>query len=227
MQFGKIIQLSLAGTIVFAACTQAGSNSGTASGTTTQASDSKVWKKEVARMIDMREKEDTVVHHLRDANEDTSLIVLLMNGIKSGKITAYSAFDHSFTTKFTAADLDNSITPKPDTILITDPVTGDEITRVVKRDFDPEMIHKYRILEDWTFDPESGKTQIQIKGIAPIKEIYGEDGMFRGIQAMFWVKYEDVSGMLAKIQQYHPNHNLNSLLWDDYFLSDVKPAAAK
>jgi hypothetical protein len=224
MNIQQFIKLSSAIVILFAACTPGVQRGGDNNASRT---DSKIWKKEVARMIDMGEKEDTIVHHLRDANQDSSFIVMVINAIKAGQLAAYSNVDHSFTTKFTAADLNNLIAPRIDTVIVTDPVTNDEIPKVIRRDFDMDVIHKYRILENWAFDPATGKTGIIIEGIAPIREIYGDDGVFRGVQAIFWLKYDDVRGILAKCEQYHPNHNLNTLIWDDYFLSDAKPSEVK
>jgi gliding motility-associated GldN-like protein len=223
MHIPNLVKSSVVLLLLYAGCTP-GAQTGTNSAAT---SSDKVWRKDVARMIDMAEQEDTVVHHLKDANSDSSFIVLVINAIKAGQLTAYSNVDHSFSTKFTIADLNQIIAPKRDTVVVTDPVNGDEIIKIVVRDFDFDMIHKYRVLENWAFDPASGKTEIQIAGIAPIREVIGDDGAFRGIQALFWLKYDDVKGILARCGKYHPTRNLNTLTWDDYFLSDTKPAAVK
>src|ERR1019366_3196053 len=60
-----------------------------------------VWKKQVAREIDTRVKEDEKVHHLRDLSNDTTFLELVINAVKAGKITAYSNYDHNFSTKLT------------------------------------------------------------------------------------------------------------------------------
>ena len=110
---------------------------------------------------------------------------------------------------------------------IVDPVTGTEIQKIIRRDFDPTVIRKYRILEEWAFNPRTGKTDIQITGIAPMLEVYGEDGSYRGSKSMFWVRYNDARPVVEKYDQMHPNHTLASLIWDDYFLSEVKPNKEK
>ena len=185
------------------------------------------WKKTVSRTIDVTQKEDTITHHLTDVTEDSTLLEMMISAIKLGKLTAYSAFDHSFTTKLSVAELKEMTASRADTQIIVDPITNKEIVKIIRRDFNPYAIHKYRFLEEWTFNPGTGKTDIQITGISPMLEVYGEDGVFRGRKSMFWVKYNDVHPILARYEQAHPNHTLSSLIWDDYFLSDVKPTDKK
>ncbi len=186
-----------------------------------------VWKKTVSRTIDVSQPEDTVKHHLADASNDTTLLELMVNAIKAGKLTAYDAFDHNFTSKLSMAALKEIISPRRDTMVIVDPVTNQEIMKIVEHDFDPTAIRKYRVLEEWAFNPRTGKTEIQITGISPMLDVYGDDGVYRGRKSLFWIRYNDVRQILERYEQSHPNHTLASLIWNDYFLSDVKPQVQK
>ncbi len=180
-----------------------------------------VWKKQVTRMIDMREKDDTIEHHLRDVSRYTTLLEYMIKEINAGKLTAYSNCDGGlFTQKLTAKELEQQMSSKPDTVTITDPVTGKEVVKVITRDFNFDIVHKYRLKEEWTLDPNTGKTQIQIVGIAPIKEIFGENGSFRGYQAMFWLHFNEARAAITQYELYHPNNTIGSHIWDDYFTSD-------
>ena len=185
------------------------------------------WKKTVYRTIDLAQKEDTAKHHLTDVTNDTTLFEIMANAIKAGKLVAYSNFDHNFTTRFTAVQLKEIMGNKTDTTLIVDPVTNKEKQIIVHHEFNYDAVHKYRLLEEWTFDPITGKTDIMIEGIAPLREIYGDDGNFRGVQAMFWLRYTDAHQVLARYDKIHPTKCFATYIWDDYFLSDVKPAVAK
>ena len=186
-----------------------------------------VWKKQVARVIDMQEPEDTIVHHLRDAGNNTTLTEMMVNAIKTGNVAAYSNYDNTFSTKLTIAQINEMTSSKLDTVVMTDPVTGKEVMKIISRDMNYDLIHKFRLLEDWTFNPGTGKTEIQIVGIAPIREIYGEDGSFRGVQAMFWLHYNDALPIISHYEQYHPNNTIAEHIWNDYFLSEVKPSEVK
>ncbi len=185
------------------------------------------WKKTVSRMIDLAQKEDTVVHHLTDVSNDTSLAEALIGAARAGKITAYSSFDCNFTTKLSIAQIKEMTAPRVDTMLLLDPVTNQEIYKIVSRDFNFDALRKFRILEEWTYNPHAGKTDIQITGISPMQDIYGDDGVYRGRKSLFWVKYNEVRPILTKYDQSHPTHTIASLIWDDYFLSDVKPGVQK
>ena len=92
---------------------------------------------------------------------------------------------------------------------------------------DYEIIRFFRLVEDWTFDKSSGKTKIQLKAVAPAREIVGDDGVYRGIVATFWSKYEDVLNILAMYAQSHPDNNLAWNTWNNYFYSDKKPQVIK
>ena len=175
-----------------------------------------VWKKQVTRIIDFRQPDDTVIHHLRDASPDTTLLEMLITSVLAGKLTAYSNFDHQFTTKLTPKQLTEQIIPRPDTVILTDPVTGKEVTKVVKHDFDYSVVHKYRVLEEWTYDQRTRKTEIVILGIAPIKDIFVEN-VFRGTQAIFWVRYNDIQKILERYELFHPTNTMSELIWNDNF----------
>lgn len=184
-----------------------------------------VWKKLVSRHIDMGIKEDTAVHvhNTRDVSPDTTLFEMLVNAVRAGKITAYSNWDHYFTTKLTKEDFNKIFAGVTDTMVITDPINGKETTKVIRRDFDYSAIHKYRILEEWTYNPTTGKTSIEILGINALKEIWGDDGVFRGLQGTFWLHYNDARSVLARYELYHPDNSIGGLIWDDYFAATVGP----
>ncbi len=185
-----------------------------------------VWKKQVAREVEIKSG-DEKVHHLRDLSRDTTFLELIVNAVSAGKITAYSNWDHRFSTKLTIKEFNEMLVSRPDTQMIVDPITRKEKTVIITHDLDFEAIHKYRILEDWSFNRATGNTDVHIEGIAPIKEIFGEDGSFRGVQAMFWVKYNDLAAIMQHYEQYHPDKTIPALIWNDYFLSDVKPGEKK
>jgi hypothetical protein len=185
------------------------------------------WKKTVVRMIDLKEKEDDKQHHLKNAGSNFSLSELMVNEAIAGKVTAWTNTNGNFTAKISAKDVKDIFTSKIDTIKMVDPVTGKEITRYISKDVNYDALQKFRLQEDWVFNPSTGKTEIQITGIAPIREIYGDDGEFRGVQATFWLRYNEAVPLIAGYDLNHPNNTLENHIWDDYFLSDVKPAIAK
>ncbi len=45
---------------------------------------------------------------------------------------------------------------------------------------------------------------VRIIGLAPVKDIIGDDGVYRGSQAMFWLFYPDIRNLLAQYEVYNP-----------------------
>jgi gliding motility associated protien GldN len=178
-----------------------------------------LWKKRVWREIDTREKQNLGFRYQGDENTGGGMFIeILVDGIKRGYITAYSALDGDrFTTELSKEQLMEQLTPKPDTLTFDDPVTGQPVTKIIKKDFKPEDITKFRIKEDWMFDRNEGKMIVRIVGIAPVKDVYGENGDYRGQQAMFWLYYPDIRNTLAKYEVFNPNNEIDRYTWDEFF----------
>jgi len=175
-----------------------------------------VCKKIVSRIIDVREKEDTLITHLKDVSPDTTLVEMMVNAVISGKITAYHDYDTRLISKITGSDVKEMLMSKPDTVITKNSLTGKEELKIIKHNFDYSAIHKYRILEEWTYNWATGKTEIETIGVAPIMDIYIADN-FRGIKAMFYLHFSDARRIIDHYELYHPNHTICSHIWNDYF----------
>jgi gliding motility associated protien GldN len=180
-----------------------------------------LWKKRVWREIDTREKQNVAFRYVGDENTGGGMFIeILVDAIKRGKIKAYSAMeDDRFTTTMTKDQLIEKLSPKPDTVTITDPITGQETIKIINHDFDPTTITKYRIKEDWIFDRNQGQMIVRIAGLAPVKDIYGEAGDYRGSQAIFWLYYPDIRNLLAQYEVYNDENDVHRMTWDEFFES--------
>ncbi len=178
-----------------------------------------LWKKRVWREIDTREKQNIGFRYMGDENSGGGMFIeILIDGIKRGKIRAYSSMDDRFTTPLSKEEVLESLAGKPDTIPVTDPITGVETIKVIKKDFQPEAITTYRMKEDWIFDRNEGKMIVRIVGLAPVKDII-VDGSFRGKQSMFWLYYPDIRGLLAQYEVFNPENDVARFTWDEFFES--------
>jgi len=180
-----------------------------------------VWKKTVTRTIDIPEPEDDKKHHLQDVNAYNTLLEALVSSINAGKLTAYHNNDNMFSAKLSIQDINKMTADKMDTQLVVDPVTKEEMSVIRVIVFNPGFVHKYRIQEDWTFNPITGKTGIKITGIAPVRNVYGYDAGLRGVQTMFWVKYNEAVPVINKYEHNHPENTIANLVWQDYFMTDA------
>ena len=185
-----------------------------------------VWKKKATRLVDFAQKEDNISHHLTDASEDTSIYKMITAAIKSGKLSAYASNDKNLTSKLSYEALKEKRWGKPDTIVIVDPITNQQTWEIHDLIFEYYTINKYRILEEWAFDPHTGKTEIEIRGIGPTIDVpHDESGS--ETQTMFWLRYNDIQNIIARYEQYHPDNTLAGHVWHDNFLSDAKPEVLK
>jgi gliding motility-associated GldN-like protein len=175
----------------------------------------KVWTKVVTREVEIGREAAPAVHKTKGTRE-VALIEQLISAVKEGKLAAWSNVDITFTEKLRMPDLDEMTTSKHDTFMITDPVTGKEHRKVIAREFKPEAIRKYRILENWAYNPYEGKTEVQILGIAPVRKVFASDGSFRGVQAMFWLRYADVEPFLDQYEHSSAANTLTGAIWSDY-----------
>lgn len=180
-----------------------------------------LWKKRVWREIDTREKQNVGFRYAGDENTGGGMFIeILIDAIKRGKVKAYSSFaDDRFTTILTKEQLQEQIAGKTDTQTLIDPIDGHEVIKITTKDFNPETITKYRLKEDWIFDRNQGQMVVRIAGIAPVKDIYGDDGLYRGSQPMFWLYYPDIRGLLAQYEVFNPHNDVYRYTWDEFFES--------
>jgi hypothetical protein len=182
------------------------------------------WRTKVVRMIDMGQPADEKKYHLMDMGVDTTLPEMFFFAMEEKKFNAYkdSNFTHAIIDVRDAFDNFKDI----DTIIVVDPTDGNEKLQIVRR-CDPLAHAKLRVLEEWVFNPATGKTDVQILGVAVIDERYSFNGSLKDMTTLFWLKYADIQPILARYNQYHPSNTLALRIWDGYFLSDVKPGKVK
>ncbi len=177
-----------------------------------------MWKKRIWREIDTREKQNEAFRYPGDENTGGGYFIeILIDAIKKGKVKAYNNFDDRFTTALTKDQIQEVLYRKPDTSYVEDPVTGNQIMKVTTKDFDPESVTKYRLKEDWIFDRNLGRMVPRIIGVAPLRDIYNDDGSFRASQAMFWIYYPELRPIIAQYEVFNPNNDVNRMTWDDFF----------
>lgn len=177
-----------------------------------------MWKKRVWREIDTREKQNMAFRYPGDEQTGGGYFIeIVLDAVKKGKIKAYSNLDDRFTTALSKEQILELLMGRMDTIYVTDPITQEEVMKVTRKEFNPDVVTKYRIKEDWIFDRNLGRMTTRIIGIAPIQDIYNEDGTFRASQAVFWLYYPHIREMLAQYEVFNPENDVARMTWDDFF----------
>ncbi|MES1225965.1 MAG: gliding motility protein GldN [Bacteroidota bacterium] len=188
--------------------------------------DDAVYRQRVWREIDVHEKMNLpFIYAAKEDNGSQMFINILLNAIKSGEITAFDPIDDRFTTPYTFKQIAENLVGKP-VVKQTqdwdkDPDGSKGITKdtVISQEFNPDLIERYWIKEEWVFDKESSRMYVRILGIAPLKTVLNSDGSFRFVLPIFWVYYPDLRPMLAKYEAYNGKNYGARMSWEELFES--------
>jgi gliding motility associated protien GldN len=178
-----------------------------------------MWKKRVWREIDTRQKQNMAFRFPGDENTGGGMFIeIVLDALKKGKLKAYSTADDRFTAALSKDQIMEMVAGKVDSTPVEDPVTGQITMRVTRSEFNPDIVTKFRIKEDWIFDRNLGRMVVRIVGIAPIKDIYNpEDGSYRASTPMFWVWYPELRDQLSQYEVFNPENDVARMTWDEYF----------
>ena len=181
------------------------------------------------RTISLFEEEDTVKHLLFDQTPDTMLSELLIKAVRLGLVTAWRSDDTKMQVKLPVKEVTDMITPKPDTVIYVDdvPAGAENNMQIVIHDFNYGTINTYKVLEDWSFDPASGKIETKVIAIAPLQYLLNDTGAWKETRTMCWLRYDDVKNIIRKYEEYHPINTIAQQIWNSYFLWDIKPEIVK
>jgi len=178
-----------------------------------------LWSKRVWRVIDTREKINLTFSY----PEQPFVGVLLDIISKSDEAKVFT--DDGFTMETSSEEILSQLGAS-ETIEVYNPVTEEFETETVSNDFNPELITKIRIKEDWVFDEESSMMKVRILAIAPIIDEYDDNDNFRGERALFWAYYPSIRQDLSRYEAYNPLNDAQRLTWEDllemrYFSSHI------
>jgi len=189
--------------------------------------DDAVYRQRVWREIDVHEKLNLpFVYKASEDNGNQRFISILLNLIHAGDVTAFNAsIDDRFTTPMTFREIAENMVGKPKVIQIPDmnqdPDGSKGLTKdtTITEEFNPDVVERYQIKEEWVFDKESSRMYVRILGIAPEKTVYNADGSFRAVMPVFWVYYPDLRPFLAKYEAYNGKNYGARMSWEELFES--------
>jgi gliding motility associated protien GldN len=190
--------------------------------------DDATYVQRVWREIDVHEKLNIpFVYKAEGDDGNQRFIMILLNAIKKGDITAFSAVggDDRFTTPLPFSQIAELMVGKPKTQQIPDWTNDPDGSKGLMKDttitaeFNPDLVERYWIKEDVVFDKESSRMYTRILGIAPLQTILNDDGSFRAVTPIFWVYYPDLRPMLAKFDVYNGRNFGAKMSWEELFES--------
>lgn len=169
------------------------------------------WEKRIWRVLDVREKMNKPFVYPEDP-----FINIILSAAKEEKITLYSTIDDKFSEALDPNEA-STIGVSVDTIITFDPETFEEQLKVVRNELNWEDIKRFRIKEVWFFDEETSTMQVRILGIAPLREVYDDQGNFKYEQPMFWAYYPELRDVLARKAAFNPLNDATRMSWEDIF----------
>ena len=171
------------------------------------------WEKRIWRVLDVREKMNKPFVY-----PEAPFINIILDAATSEnpEITLYSTIDDKFSEALDPNEA-STIGVSVDTIITFDPETFEEQMKVVRNELNWEDIKRFRIKEVWFFDEETSTMQVRILGIAPLREVFDDQGNFKYEQPMFWVYYPELRDVLARQEAFNPLNDAARMSWDDIF----------
>jgi len=179
--------------------------------------------KRITRVVDI--DDTTGSDHEKLRNEDGDSLMsekLLLTKFFVHDLKVYAEKDMTFIQPLSRNQIADLLVDEPDTTEIDDPVTGNKMIKIIRRDLNFRDFTRFKVLEEWTFYMRTGHTSIKIIALEPVRQLYNGRGLFKGYKGSFWFKYDDVQDVVKRYEKEHPSKNLPLAIWEDYFSEENK-----
>ncbi len=182
-----------------------------------------MWARRVWRTIDLREKINHSLYYPTEAiNDRKSLFDVIKHSLTvDGSITAYDPGpmydDDEFKRALLSTELQD-IFMSIDSSWTEDINTGEFVPVVQEVPLESRDIKMYRIKEDWVFDKQRSTMDIRIIGIAPMREVKGEDGEVRGFAPVFWLYYPECRYVFANWETFNRENDAERRSFEEIFM---------
>ena len=174
------------------------------------------WKREIYRSIDLaNEKNASLYYPVEQIGDNCNLFTFLFNNILKGNITAYK-YNLDGVEQFTEENIISIVDILDNYRIYYEEKEGEFF--VGKSDIPSAEVLSYYIKESHYYDQRTGTYGTQVTAICPVLHRSGEFGADVTKYPMFWLRYDDISQLLA--QQPMMTSSLNNVMsttLDDYF----------
>lgn len=155
------------------------------------------WNKTVLRTIYIYDTTDYFIQDIEQLlkTNDTTLAGILTSMVLAGQLRAYKMNEGQLTDTLSKGCPDQYMNLKF---------------------FSFYLVRRYRLIEEWAYDPVNLATKIKIRAIAPILTEYDEDGLYRADRAMYWLRYNDVKSIIAEYEVKHHNKQITNAILRNY-----------
>jgi gliding motility associated protien GldN len=181
-----------------------------------------MWARRVWRVIDLREKVNHPLYFPLEPIEDRKCLFDVLRDalLTEGSITAYDPGpmlqDDAFGRPLDAASL-AALFMHRDTVYTEDLESGQLVPVEQEERLEAATITRYLLKEDWVFDKQRSVMDIRIIGLAPMREVRGEDGELRGHAPLFWLYYPELRYLLAQHDAFNRHNDAARPTFEDLF----------
>ena len=179
-----------------------------------------MWAHRVWRIIDLREKINHQLYFPIEEIEDRkSLFDVIKHALLvEGSLTAYglgpTETDDEFRFPMQPTGLDSMLNPTV-TRYIEDLDTGEKTPVTNSEPIKSIDITQYKIKEDWVFDKQRSERYVRIIGIAPMMQMFGDDGESRGYKTLFWLYFPECRYVFANWDVFNLQNDAQRRTFED------------
>jgi gliding motility associated protien GldN len=185
-----------------------------------------MWSKIVYRMVDLRQTQNMSLYYpTKPIGGRMNLIDMILYGIDNEGIRAFSTVDpkNEFTAQLTIDDIDKQFDAGLDTIITTDPITGELIPQPIDMPRKADEVKKLLLKEQWFFDKNHSVMKVRIIGICPIRIYYRLDDNNMPTDELLqkqtmWIYFPEIRPLLANHEIYNPYNDSQRISFDDFFM---------
>lgn len=182
-----------------------------------------LWKRDVWEFIDLDERVNFPLYYptdtLRIGSNRRSLYNVLLKGLKSGELEAYT--DSYFTDKIQDFDSISYALTKTDTLDVAfdymNANPGEPLPEgfVVRTDITSSNIEGFKIRGVWYFDKRQGELKYRLVGIAPVsKDVNFLDSEDAAFIDLFWVWYPSARNLLHEYKAFNERNSATPISFD-------------
>ncbi|MFT4678170.1 MAG: gliding motility associated protein GldN [Flavobacteriales bacterium] len=181
-----------------------------------------MWAHRVWRIVDLREKINHQLYFPIEEIEDRkSLFDVIKHALLvEGSLTAYglgpTETDDEFRFPMQPTGLDSMLNPTV-TRYIEDLDTGEKTPVTNSEPIKSIDITQYKMKEDWVFDKQRSERYVRVIGIAPMMQMFGDDGESRGYKTLFWLYFPECRYVFANWDVFNLQNDAQRRTFEDIF----------
>ena len=168
-----------------------------------------VYATRIHRVMDVQEKQNVLCMWKRNP-----LANVIFEAAEKGELIAYK--NDSLSSVFRADNIIDMFATK-EVIKVPDwRFPGEFKDSIIYNPYNLEDVKKWRIIEDWVFDKNSGTTIPRIVAMAPIMNLEAE-GQKLGEYEGFYISWKEARRLLVNEETYNRHNEAGSFTYYDFF----------